>query len=171
MKHPFDLGSYFLYYAGVRLVETESNDGCTLIARTASQTLYECNFNLSHLVISSLLTVNFFYSFATEFSNFVDILQTAQAFDRSLNHVVRVGRTDRFGEDVADASQFQYGTNRAAGNNASTFSSRFQEYFASAENTCNRMGNGTVFQRNGNHMFLSVFNAFADCFRNFTGFA
>ena len=103
MKHPFNLRGDFFYYAGVRLVETEGNDGCALVARTACQTLYECNFNLSHLVISSLLTVNFFYSFATEFSNFVDILQAAQAFEGCLNHVVRVGRTDRFGEDVADA--------------------------------------------------------------------
>lgn len=30
------------------------------------------------------------------------------------------------------------------------------------------MGNGSVLQSHGNHVFLSVFNAFADSFRNFS---
>ncbi len=76
----------------------------------------------------------------------------------------------RFSKNITNASQFQYGTYRAASDNAGTFCSRFQEYAACAEYTDVFMRNGSTNQRYSNQVFLSVFNAFTNSFRNLCSF-
>ena len=80
-------------------------------------------------------------------------------------------RTLAFGQDITDACQFQYGTYRTAGNDAGTFGSRTQEHTACTEHPDNFMRNGGPYGRNRDQIFLSVFYAFPDRFRNFGRFA
>ena len=85
----------------------------------------------------------------------------------SLIHIF-VG-TQALGTDIADACNFHYRTNRAAGDNTSTAGSRFHQHAACAERTDYFVRNGRSFQGNVDQIFLGVLNSFADRVRNLGG--
>src|SRR5690606_10216251 len=66
---------------------------------------------------------------------------------------------------------FQYGTHRTTSYHTSTVSSRFDQYFTSAEFTFLGMWDGPIEQGEANHIFLSIFDSFRNAFRNIPGFA
>src|SRR6266478_3251735 len=47
-------------------------------------------------------------------------VELQQRLERRLDHVVRVGRADRLGDDVLDAERLEHGAHRAAGDDAGT---------------------------------------------------
>src|SRR5690606_34784667 len=72
-----------------------------------------------------------------------------------------------FCQDIADACQLQYGTDRTTGNNTGTFGCRTQEHTTCTVYTDNFMRNGTAYHGNCNQILLCVFHALPDRFRNF----
>ena len=72
--------------------------------------------------------------------------------------------------DSLDASDFQNGADRTAGDYAGTFGSRTQQHTASAEHTDGLVRNGGAFQSNAMQVLLGVLAAFANGLGNLARF-
>src|SRR4029079_16143982 len=85
------------------------------------------------------------------------------------DHVVRVGRADRLGDDVGNAEAFENRAHRAAGDDSGGGRSRTERNAARAEMAdAVVMKRAAVAQRNANHRLLGCGGRLADRFWHFT---
>ena len=104
-------------------------------------------------------------------SDVVGTLEHFEPFQRGANHVIRIGRAERFSQDVMDAGELQHGTRGTTGNNSGTFGGRTQHDPTCTEDTNDAVRNGTIFERDFNQIFLGIVDALANGFGNFGGLA
>src|SRR5262249_18356741 len=97
--------------------------------------------------------------------------QLAQAVERRLDHVVRVPRALRLGEDVADAHRLEHRAHAAARDAAGSFAGRLEQPLARAEVTHRLVRNGGARERDLEQVLLRLLAAFADRFRHFVRLA
>src|SRR5687768_18487862 len=95
-----------------------------------------------------------------------------QGIEGRANHVVRVGRTGRLGDDVMDAERFEDGAHRATGDDAGTGRSRAEQHLACAMTAGDVVVQRTaVAKRYEDQVALGGFGRLADSFRHFTSLA
>src|SRR3982075_2361830 len=94
-------------------------------------------------------------------------VELLQRLERRLDHVVRVGRADRFGDDVPDAERLEHGAHRAAGDDAGAGRGGAQGHFAGAEAALDVvMQRAAIAQRHPDQPALGGFGRLADRLRH-----
>src|SRR5438309_7944023 len=99
------------------------------------------------------------------------LAQKCQGLEGCFHHVVRICRTQRFGQNVGNTSTFQNRTHGTSCNHSRTMSCGFDQHFGSAFFGQLVVWNSTMHHRNLNQVFLCIFNTFCDGFLYFFCFA
>src|ERR1700704_5808293 len=90
-------------------------------------------------------------------------VELLQRLERRLDHVVRVGRADRFGDDVLDAEGLEHGAHRTTGDDAGAGRSGAQGHLAGAEAALDVvMQRAAVAQRHADQVALGGLRGLAD---------
>src|SRR5258707_14982914 len=94
-------------------------------------------------------------------------IELQQRLERRLDHVVRVGRADRLGDDVLDAERLEHGAHRAAGDDAGAGRGGAQRHLAGAEAAFDvMMQRAAVAQRHADQPALGRLGRLADRLRH-----
>ena len=88
--------------------------------------------------------------------NGVGIPQSAEGRHGCFDHVVRVGRTFGFGQDVGNPGALQNGTHRTTGNNTGTMGGWLDEYQTTTEFSFGFVWDGPLEDRNLDQRFLGT---------------
>ena len=116
-------------------------------------------------IIKSSLTQKFLYSLAAELSNLLSLLQLLKTLQSCANHVVRIGGTQRLGQDILNTCKLKNRTGWATGDNTGTFCCRLHEHTACTEDTNHLMRDSGILQGNINQILLGILDALANCLR------
>src|SRR6266478_6763317 len=99
-------------------------------------------------------------------------VELLQRLEGGLDHVVRVGRADRLGDNVLDAERLEHRTHRAAGDDAGAGRGGAQRHLAGAEAALDVVvQRAAVAQRHADQAALGSFGGLADGLRHLTGLA
>ena len=94
-------------------------------------------------------------------------VELLQRVERRLDHVVRVGRADRLGDDVLDAERLEHRAHRAAGDDAGAGRGGAQHHLAGAVVAVDVvMQRAALAQRHADHAALGRFGRLADRLRH-----
>src|SRR5262245_29104260 len=94
-----------------------------------------------------------------------------EGVERRLQHVVRVVRAERLGEDVLDARRLEHGPDRAAGDQARALRRRAQEHSPGAEMARDLAGERRVAERDVEQVLLGVLDRLPDRLGHLVGLA
>src|SRR5438093_10201357 len=104
----------------------------------------------------------------------VQVLQPLDAperVERGLQHVVRIVRAERLGQDVLDAGRLQHGPHGAAGDDAGTLHGGLEEHAAGSEMPGDLERDRRLLERDEDQILLGVLDRLADRLRNLVGLA
>src|SRR5438309_695611 len=107
------------------------------------------SFTRSAAMLSSslLLGTDLLQLLASHARHLVRAAQAAQAVQRGLDHVVRIPRALRLGEDVADPHRLEHRAHRAARDDAGSLAGRLEQHAPGAEVTQHLVRDGVARQR------------------------
>src|ERR1700748_1852265 len=108
------------------------------------------------------LFLKFVDRLATQSSYFSLVAQLRECIEGSLDHVVRVCRTERLGQHVLNAAGSHDGANRLAGDDSGTFRGRLQQNRTGAETAEHLMGNRGLGEVDADQVLLRGLNAFTN---------
>src|SRR6056297_1472398 len=99
--------------------------------------------------------------------NLLGAVQPLQGTHGGLDDIVRIVRSDAFGQNVADSRHLEDSARGAAGDHAGPFGCRHQQHLARPVLADYVIGDGLALQRNIDHVLLGSLHTLADRFRNF----
>src|SRR6478735_10767063 len=103
--------------------------------------------------------------------NGAGVLERFERLHRGASDVHRIVTAMRLGQHVTHPGGFEHSTHRTTGDHASTWGRRLQKDRGRTIALGDLVRNGRAIQRNGDHRFLGLLDAFANRIGHFTGLA